>query len=103
MIWKGTHGSSIPTLFDRVIAMGNGGQKILRDYLDQNRYLRFLREYKVRNGFLLYANRLMPTHIYLLLQMNETPLPKLMQVLQFRYTRKFHIKYKRIVTQYSSI
>jgi len=38
MIWKGTHGSSIPTLFDRVIAMGNGGQKILRDSLDQNRY-----------------------------------------------------------------
>jgi len=53
MIWKGTHCSSIPTFFDRVIAMGNGGQKILRDSLDQNRYLRFLREYKVSNGFLL--------------------------------------------------
>ena len=84
-----------PGAFYHVIAWGNGGQKIFRDSQDYERYLSFLREYKVRFGFLLYAYTLMPTHIHLLLEMKETPLSKLMQVLQFRYTRNFNIKYKK--------
>ena len=84
-----------PGAFYHVITRGNGGQKIFRDFQDHERYLSFLREYKIRFGFLLYAYTLMPTHIHLLLEMNETPLSKLMQVLQFRYTRNFNIKYKK--------
>ena len=37
----------------------------------------------------------MPTHIHLLLEMSEAPLSRLMQILQFRYTRNFNIKYKK--------
>ncbi|MCD6264353.1 MAG: transposase, partial [Deltaproteobacteria bacterium] len=44
-------------------------------------------EYKARFHFLLYAYTLMPTHIHLLLEVSETPLSRLMQILQFRYTR----------------
>ncbi|MBW1802015.1 MAG: transposase [Deltaproteobacteria bacterium] len=84
-----------PGAFYHVIARGNGEQKIFRDSQDYERYLNFLMEYKVRFGFLLYAYALMPTHIHLLLEMNKTPLSKLMQVLQFRYTRNFNIKYKK--------
>jgi REP element-mobilizing transposase RayT len=84
-----------PGAFYHVIARGNGGQKIFRDFQDYELYLSFLREYKVRFGFLLYAYALMPTHIHFLLEMKETPLSKLMQVLQFRYTRNFNIKYKK--------
>jgi putative transposase len=83
-----------PGAFYHVIARGNGGQKIFRDSQDYERYLSYLREYRVRFGFLLYAYALMPTHIHLLLEMNETPLSKLMQILQFRYTRNFNIKHK---------
>jgi REP element-mobilizing transposase RayT len=61
-----------PGAFYHVIARGNGGQKIFRDSQDYERYLSYLREYRVRFGFLLYAYALMPTN--LLLEMNETPL-----------------------------
>ena len=84
-----------PGAFYHVIARGNGGQKIFRDSQDYERYISFLREYKVRFGFLLYAYTIMPNHIHLLLEMKETPLSKVMQVLQFRYTRNFNIRYKK--------
>ncbi len=37
----------------------------------------------------------MPNHVHLLIEVFETPLSKLMQNLQFRYTRNFNIKYKK--------
>ncbi len=84
-----------PGAFYHVIARGNRGQKIFRDVQDYERYLDFLREYKNRFHFLLYAYTLMPNHAHLLLEMGETPLSRLMQILQFRYTRNFNIKYKK--------
>jgi REP element-mobilizing transposase RayT len=60
-----------PGAFYHVIARGNGGQKIFRDSQDYEQYLSYLRECRVRFGFLLYAYAFMPTH--LLLEMNETP------------------------------
>jgi len=84
-----------PGAFYHVIARGNREQKIFRDNQDYELYLRFLREYKARFHFLLYAYTLMPTHIHLLLEVSETPLSRLMQILQFRYTRNFNIKYKK--------
>ncbi len=80
-----------PGAFYHVIARGNGGQKIFRDSQDYERYLSYLGEYRVRFGFLLYAYALMPTH--LLLEIKKTPLSKLMQILQFRYTRNFNINF----------
>ena len=50
-----------PGAFYHVIARGNRGQKIFRDDQDYQRYLSFLREYKARFRFLLYAYTLMPT------------------------------------------
>ena len=84
-----------PGAFYHVIARGNRGQKIFRDDQDYERYLSFLKEYKARFRFLLYAYTLMPTHIHILLEVSETPLSRLMQILQFRYTRNFNIKYKK--------
>jgi putative transposase len=84
-----------PGAFYHVIARGNGGQKIFRDKQDYKGYLSFLKEYKARFHFLLYAYTLMPNHLHLLLEMSETPLSRLMQILQFRYTRNYNIKYKK--------
>ena len=53
-----------PGAFYHVIARGNRGQKILRDDQDYERYLSFLKEYKERFSFLLYAYTLMPTNIH---------------------------------------
>jgi putative transposase len=83
-----------PGALYHVIARGNRREKIFRSEKDYQLYLSFLNEYKDRYGFSLYAYALMPTHIHLLLEVGEVPLSRLMQNLQFRYTRNFNIKYK---------
>lgn len=80
--------------FYHVIARGNGGQKVFREDGDYRLYLKFLQEYKKRFGFYLYGYALMPTHVHLLIEAGETALSKVMQSLQFRYTRNFNIKYR---------
>jgi REP element-mobilizing transposase RayT len=57
-----------------VIARGNRGQIVFRDEKDYSSYLRFLREYKEKLGLFLYAYALMPTHLHLLIETQETPL-----------------------------
>lgn len=84
-----------PGAFYHVIARGNRLQKIFLADGDYELYLSFLREYKNRYRFFLYAYTLMPNHIHLLIEVNQTPLSRLMQSLQFRYTRNFNIKYRK--------
>ena len=84
-----------PGAFYHVISRGNRRQNIFREYSDYERYLQFLAEYKERYRFFLYAYALMPNHVHLLVEVGEPPLSRLMQVLQFRYTRNFNIKYRK--------
>jgi REP element-mobilizing transposase RayT len=84
-----------PGALYHVIARGNRGQKIFRNEKDYQLYLDFLGEYKDRYDFSVYAYTLMPDHVHLLIQVGDVPLSRLMQNLQFRYTRNFNIKYKK--------
>ncbi len=54
-----------------------------------------MREYKKRYGVVFYAYALMPNHVHLLVEVRDAPLSRLMQALQFRYTRTFNIRYKK--------
>ncbi len=83
-----------PGALYHVIARGNRRERIFRDQKDYQLYLNFLREYKDRYGFYLYAYTLLPNHVHLLIEAGRYPLSRLMQNLQFRYTRHFNIKYK---------
>jgi len=83
-----------PGAFYHVIARGNRREKIFRDEKDYQLYLNFLSEYEDRYDFSLYAYTLMPNHVHLLIEVGEVPLSRIMQNLQFRYTRNFNIKYK---------
>jgi len=76
-----------------VIARGNRGLKVFRRDEDYKLYLKFLEEYKERCDFLLYAYALMPTHFHLLIEVRQVPLSKVMQGLQFRYTRNYNLRY----------
>jgi REP element-mobilizing transposase RayT len=49
--------------FYHVIARGNKGAKVFKSAQDYKLYLRFLKDYKKRYPFLLYAYVLMPTHV----------------------------------------
>jgi putative transposase len=62
-----------------VIVRGNKGAKVFKSAQDYQLYLRFLKEYKSRYPFLLYAYVLMPTHVHLLIEVQETPLSKIME------------------------
>jgi REP element-mobilizing transposase RayT len=84
-----------PGALYHVIARGNRLQQIFLDDADYRLYLRFLKAYKVRYRFSLYAYTLMPNHLHLLVEVGGTPLSRLMQSLQFRYTRNFNIKYRK--------
>jgi len=84
-----------PGAFYHVIARGNRRQRIFLADTDYQLYLNFLSEYKDRYGFSLYTYTLMPNHLHLLIEVGEIPLSRLMQTLQFRYTRNFNIKYKK--------
>jgi len=75
-----------------VILRGNAGQNVFRE--DQD-YLRFNR--LIGEGHNLYKHRihafcLMPNHVHLVIQVEETPLSKIMQNLSQRYTSWFNRK-----------
>jgi putative transposase len=77
-----------------VITRGNRGLKVFRRDQDYRLYLKFLEEYKGRYDFLLYAYGLMPTHFHFLIEVGQVPLSKVMQSLQFRYTRNYNLRYQ---------
>lgn len=79
--------------FYHVIARGNKGAKVFKTPRDYSLYRQFLKEYKERYSFILYAYVLMPTHVHLLIEVQEKPLSKIMQSLQFRYTSNYNVKY----------
>jgi REP element-mobilizing transposase RayT len=66
------------------------------DERDFRTYLSFLAEYKTKHSFHLYAYALMKNHLHLLMAVEETPLSKIMQILQFRYTRYFNRRYRKV-------
>jgi putative transposase len=84
------------TALYHVIARGNQRQAIFLDEKDFRTYLSFLAEYKSKHSFHLYAYALMKNHLHLLMEVKETPLSKIMQILQFRYTRYFNRRYRKV-------
>ena len=83
-----------PGALYHVIARGNKGVKVFNDDKDYSLYLDLLKEYKNHFGFLLYAYVLMPTHVHLLIGVGEVAVSKVMQRLQFRYTRNYNLRHK---------
>ncbi len=82
--------------FYHVITRGNQRQKIFKDKQDYIRYLAILSDYKERYKYFLYAYVLMNNHVHLLIQTQETPLSKILQGINQRYTIYFNRKYKTI-------
>ena len=85
-----------PGAFYHVIARGNQKQTIFLDKGDFRTYIAYLSEYKSKYSFHLYAYALMKNHLHLLVEVGETPLSKIMQVMQFRYTRYFNKRYEKV-------
>ena len=78
-----------------VISRGNQRQKIYKDDLDYQRFETLLGEVLKRHSLTLYGYVLMPNHFHLLLEVGRVPLPKAMQVLLYRYTRRHNQRYRK--------
>lgn len=82
-----------PGAFYHVIVRGNGGQDIFQEEGDHQIYLKFLKDYKERYPFNLYAYALMTNHAHLLMEVGDVPLSRIMQVVQFRYAKRFNYRH----------
>jgi len=78
-----------------VIARGNNGEYILKEEEEKKKYIETIKKYKERYKFKLYAYCIMDNHIHLLIEVGDTPLPKIMQGIQQVYTQWYNRKNAR--------
>ena len=81
-----------------VTARGDNREAIFCDDDDCQRYLLFLKKYKTKWGFKLYAYALMPNHIHLLIRPTtmEDSLSKILHDVQLQYAKYFNRRYQRV-------
>jgi putative transposase len=79
-----------------VISRGNARQDIFLTDSDFKRYLGYLDEYQKVYGFRLFAYVLMTNHVHLLLETSTTPLSRIMQRLNSRYSFSFNRTHGRV-------
>lgn len=84
-----------PGALYHVISRGNQRQQIYRDNSDYQRFETLLSEVVKRHSLTLYAYVLMSNHFHLLLEVGRSPLSKAMQVLLYRYTRRYNQRYRK--------
>lgn len=82
-----------PGALYHIIVRGNRKQDIFHEDQDRLLYLDRLAHYKKERDFRLYAYVLMTNHVHLLIETGKTPISRVMQLLNFTYTRHFNKKY----------
>lgn len=83
----------VPSGFYHVLARGNRRTTIFHDDADSRAYLERLDRYRQRDGVMLHAYVLMPSHVHLLLETGDRPLARTMQTLQFTYSQSYNRRY----------
>lgn len=83
-----------PGALYHVIARGNRGQAIFRSDRDRRHLLASLDKVWQQNRFRLYAFVLMTNHLHLLIEVERSPLAKIMQSLLYRHSSYFNRTHK---------
>lgn len=80
-----------------IITRGNQRQQVFLDTTDYEEYLLRLKRYKKRFDFRIYGFCLMPNHIHIIGEPEETTnLAKFMQGVSRSYTAHFNKRYKKV-------
>ncbi|MFA5063336.1 MAG: transposase [Candidatus Omnitrophota bacterium] len=80
-----------------IITRGNQKQKVFVEHRDYEKYLSLLARYKKKYRFKLYCFCLMPNHVHLVIEVNNTyVLNKIMRSLNLSYTLYFNLKYNKV-------
>jgi REP element-mobilizing transposase RayT len=82
--------------FYHVITRGNQRQKIFKANDDFRKYIEILSDYKRRYNYNIFSYVLMSNHVHLLIQTLKTPLSKIFQGINQRYTTYFNRKYRTV-------
>lgn len=85
-----------PGAIYHVIARGNNRELVFRGIGDRYKYLNLLAKYLPKYNVELFCYVLMDNHVHLLAQVNDQPLPLLMQGVQQSYTQYFNRKYEHV-------
>ena len=73
-----------------VITRGNNKEKVFEGKNEKEEYLRIIKKYKERYKFKLYSYCIMDNHAHLLIEVEKTPLSKIMQGIQQVYTQRYN-------------
>ena len=73
-----------------VITRGNNKEKVFEGENEKEEYLRIIKKYKERYKFKLYSYCIMDNHAHLLIEVEKTPLSKIMQGIQQVYTQRYN-------------
>lgn len=73
-----------------VITRGNNKKNVFKGENEKEEYLRIIKRYKDRYGFKLYSYCIMDNHAHLLMEVEKTPLSKIMQGIQQVYTQNYN-------------
>ena len=79
-----------------VISRGNNRRKIFRSHDDYLKFTGLLQQQKSKLPFYLYAYCLMPNHVHLLIEMQDDPLSRIMQILLTSYSQYYNRRYRKI-------
>ncbi len=80
-----------------IITRGNQKQTVFADALDYSKYLSILTTYKKRYQFKLYCFCLMPNHVHLIIEVEDSfTLNKIMRGINLSYTLHFNFKHKKV-------
>lgn len=82
--------------FYHVIVRGNQRRNIFKEKHEFFKYLQIIIDYKRSYKYYLYSYVLMSNHIHLLVETRDTPLSKIMQGINQRYTMYYNRKYKTV-------
>jgi REP element-mobilizing transposase RayT len=85
-----------PGALYHVITRGNRRQGIFLDEKDLQRFLAYLSDCKKRFTFRLYAYALLKNHLHLLIEVEKTPLRRIMQTLLFAYASYFNKRHGEV-------
>ena len=85
-----------PGALYHVISRGNRRQGIFLDEKDLQRFLAYLTDCKKRFPFRLYAYALLKNHLHLLIEVEQTPLSRIMHSLLFAYANYFNKRHGEV-------
>ena len=85
-----------PHAMYHVMLRGNNRQNIFLENTDYQQFLTFLEQSIEEFAYKIYAYCLMKNHVHLAIEVNETPLSKIIQIVAQRYAYWFNHKYKCI-------